>query len=259
MEGKQWEEKGEFGIGAERLCEVVVLVCRLDEACWRYGTGYKSFGDEGMHIFPFFLLFPHSYLGQQIIIFAGESYYGHKLGLPVPSIGKGIGLTFGLLVMQVIGSLCTQHTLYRSASTGVLLRGGLITAIYDRSLKLSTGARSTLTNGKLVNHISTDVSRIDFCAGFFHAVCFFSLLFLFRVTQLSLIVLDFPDSVAGLSGATCGQSWPFCSCRVRFLLRRRSVPRDGDEEIFCVESGNNEMDGQAGEAPTRSPGWDESH
>ena len=24
-----------------------------------------------------------------------------------------------------------------------------------------------MTNGKLVNHISTDVSRIDFCAGFF--------------------------------------------------------------------------------------------
>jgi ABC-type multidrug transport system fused ATPase/permease subunit len=53
-------------------------------------------------------------------------------------------------------------------STGVLLRGGLITAIYSRSLRLTARARSTLTNGKLVNHISTDVSRIDFCCGFFH-------------------------------------------------------------------------------------------
>ena len=34
-------------------------------------------------------------------------------------------------------------------------------------MKLTTRARTTLTNGKLVNHISTDVSRIDFCAGFF--------------------------------------------------------------------------------------------
>ena len=47
-----------------------------------------------------------------------------------------------------------------------MLRGGLITAIYDRSLKLSSRARATLTNGKLVNHISTDVSRIDFCCSF---------------------------------------------------------------------------------------------
>jgi len=128
-------------------------------------------------IFCFFFFSPffsYSRFAQQIIIFAGESYYQHKAGLPVPGIGKGIGLTFVLLAMQVVGSLCTQHMLYRAASTGVLLRGGLITAIYDRSLKLSTSARLTLTNGKLVNHISTDVSRIDFCAGFFHAVCFFS-------------------------------------------------------------------------------------
>ena len=33
---------------------------------------------------------------------------------------------------------------------------------------LTSRARLTLTNGKLVNHISTDVSRIDFCLGFFH-------------------------------------------------------------------------------------------
>ena len=53
-------------------------------------------------------------------------------------------------------------------SSGVLLRGGLITAIYSRSLRLTTRARQTLPNGRLVNHISTDVSRIDFCCGFFH-------------------------------------------------------------------------------------------
>ncbi|PPQ68225.1 hypothetical protein CVT26_005758 [Gymnopilus dilepis] len=103
-----------------------------------------------------------------IIKFATQSYTGHILGEPVPAIGVGIGLTFGLLAMQIIASLCTHHFFYRSTSTGVLVRGGLITAIYDRSLRLTSRARSTLTNGKLVNHISTDVSRIDFCAGFFH-------------------------------------------------------------------------------------------
>jgi len=89
---------------------------------------------------------------------------------------------------------------------------------------------------------------------------FFSLsLSLFQVTELSLIGLDCPDPVAGLSGATYRQPWPFGPCRVRFLLRRRSGLGDGDEEIFCVESGNDEMDGQAGEASTRSPGWDEGY
>jgi hypothetical protein len=110
---------------------------------------------------------------QAIITFATESFTAHKRGLPVPGVGKGIGLGFGLLALQLIYSLCVNHFVYRAMSTGVLLRGGLITAIYNRSLKLTSRARGTLTNGKLINHISTDVSRIDFCAGFFHMVKFF--------------------------------------------------------------------------------------
>jgi hypothetical protein len=106
-----------------------------------------------------------------IINFATQSYVDHRTSRSaskVPPIGIGIGLTFGLLALQMITSLCTHHFFYRSSSAGVLLRGGLITAIYNRSLRLTSRARSTLTNGKLVNHISTDVSRIDFCCGYFH-------------------------------------------------------------------------------------------
>jgi hypothetical protein len=106
-----------------------------------------------------------------LINFATESYADHRISgsaSKVPSVGIGIGLTFGLLALQMVTSLCTHHFFYRSSSTGVLLRGGLITAIYSRSLRLTSRARSTLTNGKLVNHISTDISRIDFCCGYFH-------------------------------------------------------------------------------------------
>ena len=52
--------------------------------------------------------------------------------------------------------------------TGVLLRGGLITAVFNKALTLSTRARHIHPNGKLVNHISTDVSRIDFACQWFH-------------------------------------------------------------------------------------------
>ena len=52
-----------------------------------------------------------------------------------------------------------------------MLRGALIAAIYERSIKLTGKARiEGFGNGKLINHISTDVSRIDFAAGFFHLV-----------------------------------------------------------------------------------------
>ena len=61
-----------------------------------------------------------------------------------------------------------SHFFYRAAGTGVLLRAGFITAIYNKALTLSTRARHVHPNGKLVNHISTDVSRVDFASNFFH-------------------------------------------------------------------------------------------
>lgn len=44
----------------------------------------------------------------------------------------------------------------------------LIGAIYRRSLVMTGKARVAIPSSRLVNHISTDVSRIDFCLGFFH-------------------------------------------------------------------------------------------
>lgn len=117
------------------------------------------------------LVWNKSNCSKAIINFGSESYAGRNFHTnPIPTIGKGVGLVIGLLIMQICASLCVHHFFYRAASTGVLVRGGLITAIYSRSLRLTSRARSSLPNGKLVNHISTDVSRIDFCAGFFHMV-----------------------------------------------------------------------------------------
>lgn len=82
-------------------------------------------------------------------------------------LGKGIGLVIALVILQLIGSLCQHHFFYRATSTGVLLRGGLIMAIYSRYLRLTTRVRATLSNGRLVNHIPTDVCRIDYCLYFF--------------------------------------------------------------------------------------------
>ena len=84
----------------------------------------------------------------------------------------------------------------------------------------------------------------------FHCYC------RFRVTQPSLIDLNLVDLAADLSGATYRQSWPLCPCRFHSSLPCRSVHGGGDEAVFCVESGNDEMDGQAGEAPTRYQGID---
>ncbi|KAF6757234.1 ATP-binding cassette transporter YOR1 [Ephemerocybe angulata] len=133
-----------------------------------------------------------------IIRFANESYFGHRTGSnDIPSIGVGIGLSICLLLMQVIATVCAHHFIYRAASTGVLIRGGLITAIYTRALRLTSRARSKLPNGKLVNHISTDVSRIDFCATWFHMG--WASLIQLAICLALLIVQIGPSALAGFA------------------------------------------------------------
>lgn len=103
-----------------------------------------------------------------IITFSTEYSVAKSTGAPLPNIGRGIGMCIGLFLLLVTASLCVNHFFLRSAGTGVLARAALISALYERAINLSNRARIQHPNGKLVNHISTDVSRIDFAAGLFH-------------------------------------------------------------------------------------------
>lgn len=55
-------------------------------------------------------------------------------------------------------------------STGVLARAALIGSIYKRGVALTPKSRTKVNNAALVNHISTDVSRIDMCSQWFVSV-----------------------------------------------------------------------------------------
>ena len=101
--------------------------------------------------------------------YATESY--HRRGQPdAPSVGRGVGLVFGVFLIQVVSVILNVHGFYRGFTTGLILRGALINALFSRSLRLTNQARTKggFTTGKLVGMISTDVSRIDFCMGYFH-------------------------------------------------------------------------------------------
>lgn len=49
-------------------------------------------------------------------------------------------------------------------ASGALLRAALTTVVYEKSLVLSQQARVKLNNGKLLAHLSTDISRIGKCS-----------------------------------------------------------------------------------------------
>jgi len=107
----------------------------------------------------------------KIIINFGSSAYYSRRGVPgfeAEPIGRGVGAAVGLLCMLLTASLLLHQFFSRSMECGVLARGTLISAIYRQSMTMSGKARAEIPNGKLVSHISTDVSRIDFATGFAH-------------------------------------------------------------------------------------------
>lgn len=99
----------------------------------------------------------------RVMIEYGGQKYAHKVdpSQPNPSDGIGVGYAIALFVMQLISSIMQHQFFFRSMSVGVHARSTLIAAIFTRSLKLGGKNRSP---GKLLNHASTDCSRIDFAA-----------------------------------------------------------------------------------------------
>ncbi|KAI3479513.1 hypothetical protein L1887_58424 [Cichorium endivia] len=126
-----------------------------DQLAWKLWSGlvFKIVGDASLITSPLVL--------KAIIKYAQELYTAHARGVPGPPVGHGVGLSFALFFMQIISSLGTHQFFWRSMSCGVEARAALITAIFDRAMKMNGKARSS---GKLINHISTDCSRIDFAS-----------------------------------------------------------------------------------------------
>lgn len=126
-----------------------------------------------------------------LINFSTQSYYANQgyPGFVKPEIGVGVGLAIGLWLMQIVYSLATNQFFARSATTGVLARGALISSVYRKAMVLSGKARVVATNGKLINNISTDISRIDFCCSFFRKP-----FFLHKKNLSAFFFLDFKSA-----------------------------------------------------------------
>lgn len=155
-----------------------------------------------------------------VMITYGEEKYAHRLdpSIPSPSNGIGIGYSFGLFFMQVIMSIFQHHFFFRSMSVGVHARSTLISSIFTRSLKMGGKNRSP---GKLLNHASTDCSRVDFAcqwgtlaltSPFAAALC---LALLIQQIQYSALV-----GFALLVVAMPVQGW---AMKTMFMTRRQSM------------------------------------
>ncbi|KAI6099711.1 ABC protein [Pisolithus sp. B1] len=133
-----------------------------DVLAWSFWPGgvFKVVGDVAQLMGPLVL--------KALLTFAEQRSTAHSAGEPLPNVGPGIGMAFGLWALTIVTSVCNNQFFWHSMETGILARAALIACIYERGVKLTGKERVKLTNAALVNHVSADVSRVDACAQWFH-------------------------------------------------------------------------------------------
>ncbi|TRM64247.1 P-loop containing nucleoside triphosphate hydrolase protein [Schizophyllum amplum] len=130
----------------------------LGRAFW-IGGFFKVLGDTSQLMSPLIV--------KAIINFARERATAKAEGRPEPNVGAGVGMAIGLFCCVILQSVCTHQFFWRSMHSGALSRAALINSIFKRGVLLSGKARVEIPNSNLVNHISTDVSRVDQAAQWF--------------------------------------------------------------------------------------------
>ncbi|KZW00021.1 ABC protein [Exidia glandulosa HHB12029] len=155
---------------------------------WSGGL-FKVVGDTAQLMGPL--------ISKAIINFAKERATARQNGDPMPSVGRGVGMAIGLFWITVVASVSQHQFFWRSMSTGVLARAALISSLYKRGMGLTPKSRTIHRHADLVNHISTDVSRIDYAAQWFHA--FWTAPIQISICLIILLVQLGPSALAGFS------------------------------------------------------------
>ncbi|CAH8873037.1 unnamed protein product [Trichobilharzia szidati] len=110
------------------------------------------------------------------------------LSKPEAPLWQGYFIATSMLLMQIISVFLSQKGFYSCLSLGISVRSALTSAVYRKSLRLSSEARAEYTTGELVNLLSVDVNRIKelFMFSFFvwDAIIEFVLAFILLWRQL---------------------------------------------------------------------------
>ncbi|KAF4336771.1 multidrug resistance-associated 1 [Fusarium beomiforme] len=159
---------------ARHTTDTTVLTLALNDVCFEWfwlGGLFKLAGDLSQIVSPLLIRF-------LIATLSDSSQQGLR---------SGFGYVVGLFLLLVFSVTSNVHGFYRSYTTGVMLRGALMHVIYRRATtQLSEKAKLKhgLGTGKLMSLISADVTRVDFCCGYFHVAwtSIFQMLLCFALT-----------------------------------------------------------------------------
>ncbi|KAF9966164.1 Multidrug resistance-associated protein 1 [Mortierella alpina] len=71
-------------------------------------------------------------------------------------VSYGLTLAVGMFVASLFASLLNTYNRYQMLTIGVTYRAALISIIYRKALRLSSGSRTESTSGEIANHMSVD-------------------------------------------------------------------------------------------------------
>ncbi|KAH8891949.1 P-loop containing nucleoside triphosphate hydrolase protein [Thozetella sp. PMI_491] len=77
-----------------------------------------------------------------LIAFSSDAFFANKTGAPGPSIGYGIGLVFVITILQIVMTLSINHFVYLGMTVGGQARAVLMSAIFDKAMKISGRAKA---------------------------------------------------------------------------------------------------------------------
>ncbi|KAF9100932.1 hypothetical protein BGX27_000181 [Mortierella sp. AM989] len=93
----------------------------------------------------------------------------YKTDNPQP-LHRGYTIACLMLVCSLSQTTVLHQYFHLCFRTGMHIRAGLVTAIYQKSLRLSNSARQTFTVGEIVNHMSIDAQRVQDLVTYLHVV-----------------------------------------------------------------------------------------
>ncbi|KAI1318942.1 hypothetical protein EDD11_005376 [Mortierella claussenii] len=93
----------------------------------------------------------------------------YKTDNPLP-LYRGYTVACLMLACSLSQTTVLHQYFHLCFRTGMHIRAGLVTAIYQKSLRLSNSARQTFTVGEIVNHMSIDAQRVQDLVTYLHVV-----------------------------------------------------------------------------------------
>ncbi|KAK4754038.1 hypothetical protein SAY87_002142 [Trapa incisa] len=104
------------------------------------------------------------------------------------NLSQGFGIVGCLVLCKLVDSLSQRHWFFESRRSGMRMRSGLMAAVYEKQLKLSSLGRKRHSTGEIVNYIAVDAYRMGEFPWWFHSL--WSFIFqLFLLIGILLVVI----------------------------------------------------------------------